>query len=179
MSNQPHDAARLVLDHLRWVDGHADVWRLFLDAEALQAVVHELVVPWRRRGITKLCGIESRGFLLGGAAAVALGVGFIAVRKTDGLLPGVKITELAEMDYRGRRHQLRMQRGALHPSDRVLLVDDWAEKGSQALAARRLVERCGADFAGVSVIVNQLAPDVEFRLAPVTHLVRGADLGQG
>jgi len=128
----PSDATRLVQENFRWVDGHADVWRLFLDVEVLSAVVHELVAPWRDRGVTKVCGIESRGFLVGGAAAVALGAGFVAIRKAAGLFPGAKIAEQAEVDYRGTRHKLRMQRNALRPSDRVLLVDDWAEKGSQA-----------------------------------------------
>lgn len=74
-------AARIVLERFRWVGGHADVWRLFEDAEVFQAVVCGLVDPWRRREITKVCGIESRGFLLGGAVALSLGAGFVAVRK--------------------------------------------------------------------------------------------------
>ncbi len=55
-------------------------------------------------------GIESRGFLLGGATAVALGVGFVAIRKAGtGLLPVPKVKTTAQEDYQRRRHQLRMQ----------------------------------------------------------------------
>lgn len=173
----PTDAARLVLDRFRWVQGHGDVWRLFDEAPVFAAVVDGLVTPWRDRGITKVCGIESRGFLLGGAAALALGVGFAPVRKADGLLPGDKMSEPAERDYRGQRHTLRMQLAALQPADRVVLVDDWAESGNQALAVKRLVERCGATFGGASVIVNQLSPASTAALGEVTQLVYADQLG--
>lgn len=52
------------------------------------AVVDILIDPWRGKGVTRVVGIESRGFLLGAAAAVGLDVGFVAIRKSDGLLPG-------------------------------------------------------------------------------------------
>lgn len=173
----PTDAAQLVLDRFRWVHGHADVWRLFDDAPVFAAVVDGLVTPWRDRGITKVAGIESRGFLLGGAAALALDVGFAPVRKADGLLPGDKVSEPAERDYRGQRHTLRMQLAALEPGDRVLLIDDWAESGNQALAVKRLVERCGAALAGASVIVNQLSAASTAALGEITQLVYANQLG--
>lgn len=123
-----------------------------------------------------MVGIESRGFLLGAAAALDLGVGFVAVRKADGLLPGPKVTTTADLDYRGQRHRLRMQK-VLRSADRVLLVDDWAERGSQARAARRLVEACGATFLGVSVLVDQLSADSRDALGRVTALVAAEELG--
>lgn len=95
----------------------------------------------------------------------------------QGLFPGEKVTRLAGAGYRGQRHTFRVQRAALHPGDRVLLVDDWAEIGSQALAAKQLVEDCGATFAGLSLIVNQLPSDLQARLGPVAHLVRADQLG--
>lgn len=169
-------ARQALLREFRWEGGHADIWRVFADADALAAVVSGLVAPWRAAGITLVLGIESRGFLLGGAAAVALGTGFVAVRKASGLLPGPKVTVEAAADYRGVRHPLRMQ-ARLDAADNVLLVDDWAERGSQALAARQLVESCGATWAGVSVLVDQLDPDVRAALGRVTMLVQGAELG--
>lgn len=173
----PKDAAKLVLDRFRWVHGHADVWRLFDEAPIFAAVVDGLVAPWRDRGITKVCGIESRGFLLGDAAALALGVGFAPVRKAAGLLPGDKVSEPTEPDYRGLRHTLRMQLSAIQPSDRVVMIDDWAESASQALAVKRLVERCDATFAGASLIVNQLSPASTAALGEVTQLVHADQLG--
>ncbi len=164
------------METFRWQAGHADVWRVFADADAFVAVVEGLVEPWGDQGVTRVVGIESRGFLLGAAAALALGVGFVAVRKADGLLPGPKVATTADPDYRRQRHRLRMQT-VLQPADRVLLVDDWAERGSQARAARRLVEACGATFLGVSVLVDQLSAESRDALGRVTALVAAEELG--
>ena len=137
------------------VGGHADVWRLFDDAALLRELATELVELFRREA-TKVAGIESRGFILGTAAALELGVGFVPIRKAEGLFPGAKAVETTEPDYRGNRHLLRLQRAALTPGDHVVLVDDWIETGSQARSARRLVEACGARLLGVAVVVTQI-----------------------
>lgn len=169
-------ARTAVLRHFHWEGGHADVWRVFADAEGLRSVVEGLVAPWTTSGVTRVVGIESRGFLLGGACAVALDVGFVAIRKEDGLLPGPKVTSWSDEDYRRQRHHLRMQR-VVGPSDRVLLVDDWAERGSQARAAAQLVGACGATFLGVSIIVDQLGSDIRASLGRVTSVVAAGELG--
>jgi adenine phosphoribosyltransferase len=165
-----------LLDTFRWQSGHADVWRIFADADAFAAIIAGLVEPWRAGGVTRVLGIESRGFLLGGAAALRLATGFVAVRKSDGLLPGPKLDIESEPDYRGRRHRLRMQ-AILTPADRVLLVDDWAEYGSQALAARHLVEAAGATFLGTALVIDQLTASTRTALGTVTSLVTADELG--
>jgi adenine phosphoribosyltransferase len=166
-----------VLERFRWVDGHADVWRVLADGPALAAVVEGLAQPWDRRGVTKVVGIESRGLLLGGAVAVALGVGFVAIRKQGtGLLPGPKLTARSKPDYREQEHELRMQ-DVLDLDDRVLMVDDWVERGSQAAAARQLVQLSGATWLGLSVMVDQRAADARAGLGRVTALVSAEDLG--
>lgn len=167
---------RALLERFQWVSGHADVWRLFRDPDAFAAVVAGLVAPWRDQQVTHVVGVESRGFLLGGAAAIELGAGFVAVRKTDGLLPGAKVVVDVGPDYRGLRHRLRMQ-AVLGARDRVLLVDDWVEIGSQARGVRRLVELAGATFLGTSVLVDQLSDDTRAQLETVTALVRADELG--
>lgn len=169
-------ARAAVLEAFRWQGGHADVWRVFADPGALSAVVAGLAEPWRDAGITVVLGIESRGFLLGAAVAVNLGVGFQAVRKSDGILPGPKLSVLSAPDYRASRHQLRMQ-DTLRPDDVALLVDDWAERGSQAQAAKELVKMSGARFAGLTVLVDQLDDDVRSALGRVSCLVRASELG--
>ncbi|AUG80830.1 Phosphoribosyltransferase [Kitasatospora sp. MMS16-BH015] len=171
----PRDARTLVLEHFRWIDGHADVWRIFRDPTALAAVVAGLAAPFAGLGVTAVCGVESRGFLLGAATAIQLGVGFVPVRKPGGLFPGEKLTHRAAPDYRGLRHELRLQRAALTPADRVLLVDDWIETGSQATAVRSLVEAGGSNWAGSSVIVDQ-TDEAHRRALNVHGLVTMADL---
>ncbi|HEU5271658.1 MAG TPA: phosphoribosyltransferase family protein [Jatrophihabitans sp.] len=171
------DAGRAaVLRSFSWRDGHADVWSVFADGPAFEAVVAALAAPWRESGISHVLGIESRGFLLGGAVAVRLGTGFVAIRKDGGLLPGPKLVADSRPDYRGLSHRLRMQ-CVLRAGHRVLLVDDWAERGSQASAVARLVEQAGAELAGLSLIVDQLDDDLRASLGRVTSLVRAGELG--
>ncbi|WP_329377109.1 phosphoribosyltransferase family protein [Streptomyces sp. NBC_01716] len=172
----PVSARDLTLEHFRWISGHADVWAVFRDARALAAVVTGLVEPFRGEGITAVCGIEARGFLLGGAAAVELGVGFVPVRKGEGLFPGDKVARQSSPDYRGLCHTLRLQRSSLGPGDRVVLVDDWIETGSQAAAVRSMVEECGSVWVGCSVIVDQLPGAPQYPLGTVRGIVTAQDL---
>ncbi|MBD9723992.1 type I phosphoribosyltransferase [Streptomyces caniscabiei] len=85
-------AARdLALEHFARIGGPTDVWAIFRDAEALKVVVQALVEPFRDADVTAVYGLQARGFLLGAAAAVELGVGFVPVRKGEGLSPGEKV----------------------------------------------------------------------------------------
>jgi adenine phosphoribosyltransferase len=164
-----------LIARFEWIEGHADVWRLFSDGDLFRRIVAALAEPFS--DATKVAGVEARGFILGGAVAAQLGVGFVAVRKEAGLFPGEKVSRRAELDYRETEHVLRLQRGSLDSGDRVVLVDDWAERGAQALAARGLIEACGAAFAGLSLIVDQLEGEVRERIGRVQSLVRAEELG--
>ncbi|MFE9632082.1 phosphoribosyltransferase family protein [Streptomyces sp. NPDC006463] len=176
----PATARDLVLERFRWIDGHADVWAVFRDPVTLAAVVSGLVEPFKDEGITAVCGVESRGFLLGGAAAVALGVGFIPVRKAGGLFPGDKLVREASPDYRKLRHTLRLQRDSVTSGDRVLLVDDWIETGGQAEAVKEMVIEGGGDWAGCAVIVDQLdKADLRAKIGPVRGLLFAKELPEG
>ncbi|MFK4099615.1 phosphoribosyltransferase family protein [Streptomyces sp. NPDC019531] len=168
MTRTAHD---LVLEHFTWLGGHADVWAVFRDAEALEAVVKALAEPFRDAGITAVCGVESRGFLLGAATAVELGVGFVPVRKGEGLFPGRKSQRTTAPDYRRLRHRLRLQRNSVRSGDRLVLVDDWIETGQQAAAVRDMVEERGGEWAGCSVIVDQLGPEGHIPAGPVRALL--------
>lgn len=168
------DGERLAQD-IEIVGGHADVWRLFDDAHGLREIAAALVAPFRRHA-TKVAGIESRGFILGVAAALELGVGFVPIRKSEGLFPGPKAVCETEPDYRGNRHRLRLQRVALTSEDRVLLIDDWIETGSQARAARAVVEECGARLLGVATVVSEVGLGEVSDLGRVHALVRAEAL---
>jgi adenine phosphoribosyltransferase len=159
-----------ILDRLAWENGHADVWRVFDDGAVFSDIVVGLVEPWRAGEITKVCGIEGRGFIVGGAAAITLKVGFVAIRKQGSLFPGPKHQVETLPNYRGTRHVLEIQQRSLQSRDRVLLVDDWIERGSQAVAARALVEGCGATLAGIAVMVDQLDDAARVDLPRITSL---------
>ncbi|WP_246843123.1 phosphoribosyltransferase family protein [Allokutzneria sp. NRRL B-24872] len=154
------------------------MWPVFRDGQAFKAVIAALVEPFRGKGITAVCGIESRGFLLGGAAAMELGVGFVAVRKGAGMFPGEKLVRETEPDYRKIRHALRLQRASVGQADRLLLVDDWIQTGSQALAVRELLEEAGAKLAGCSVVVDEASTDVKAVLGEFHALVGSDELGR-
>lgn len=172
----PQSAREAVLAHFTWIDGDADVWSMLRDASALKQIVHTLADPFRSLNIDVVVGIESRGFILAPAVALELGAGFAAIRKGDALFPGTKITEMTAPDYRGNRHQLTSLSAQFAPGDRVLLVDDWIETGSQATAAQSLIERCGATLVGISVVIDEAAPSARSALPPISTIVAAADL---
>jgi adenine phosphoribosyltransferase len=82
----------------------------------------------------------------------------------------------ADLDYRGRSNTLRIQRAAISSGDRILLVDDWIETGNQALAAKRLIECCGAEMVGIATVVTQAPAEVLDRLGQAHALIRADQL---
>jgi adenine phosphoribosyltransferase len=167
------------LARFRWIDGHADMLGLLVDGAFLSRAVDALAAPFGNRGITKIAAVEARGFALGAGVALQLGAGFVAVRKGGSIHPGPKGERMTRPDWRGHEHVLRLQRSAVQPSDVVLLVDDWAETGSQATAAKALIEECGASYAGLSLLVDELRDDVRDELAAVHAVVSGEELPPG
>jgi adenine phosphoribosyltransferase len=168
------------LERFRWIEGHADILGLFADGGFLAEAVLAVAAPFRERGVTKVAAVEARGFVLGAGVALELEVGFVAVRKAGSIHPGDKAERVTSRpDWRGHEHLLRVQRSALDPDDVVLLVDDWAEVGSQAAAAKALIEECGATYAGLSLLVDELPEDARDELAPVHAVVSGDELPPG
>jgi adenine phosphoribosyltransferase len=166
LAGEPYD-----VDFIEFIGDHADVWRWFRDGRVFARVVSDLASPLGALGLTKIAGVEARGFILGAAVASRLSLGFAAIRKSGGLYPGPKVVGATTTpDYRGMRHSLRLQRAAVEAGDRVVLVDDWAETGNQALAARSMIEECGGLWAGLSVVVDQLSDERRAALEPVRAL---------
>lgn len=159
----------------QWVDGHADVWRMFADPTLLSELGSALAAPFADGAVSVVAGVESRGFVLGPLVAVELEAGFVAVRKAAGLLPGPKISQTTAVDYRGNTPVLRVQRDRIRNDDRVLLVDDWVETGSQLLALADIVRRAGGQVVGTATIVNELDTEPA-ALGRVHHLIRVDDL---
>jgi adenine phosphoribosyltransferase len=165
-----------LVEQVEFYQGHAEIWRVFEDRALFGEVVNALAEPWKSLQPTKVAGVEARGFILGGAVAHALGVGFVAIRKEGPLFAGSKVESVGARDYRGREHRLRLRRDSLEPSDRVVLIDDWCETGSQATTAMGLIESCGAAFLGVSVVVDELPSEAAAVFPRYRCLVRGEDL---
>jgi adenine phosphoribosyltransferase len=164
------------LARFRWIEGHADMLGLLVDGAFLAEAVKALAEPFRDTGVEKVAAVEARGFVLGAGVALELSAGFVGIRKGGSIHPGAKAERTTKPDWRGQEHLLRVQRAALGPRDVVLLVDDWAEVGSQATAAKELIEECGASYAGLSLLVDELPDDVRGALEPVRAVVRADEL---
>jgi adenine phosphoribosyltransferase len=96
-------------------------------------------------------GMEARGFILAAPVALALGTGFVPVRKA-GKLPRETLSQTYALEY--GEATLEVQRDAFRPGDRILLVDDVLATGGTVAATRRLVEGCGAVPVGVAVLMD-------------------------
>src|SRR5690348_2139476 len=132
-----------------------DITPLLADHDALRAVVEALAAPGRdddgRPVVDKVLGMESRGFILGAPVALALGVGFVPVRKA-GKLPRATYAVSYALEY--GEATLEVHQDALVAGDRVLLVDDVLATGGTVAATRRLIEHAGAVAHAVAVLMD-------------------------
>ena len=128
-----------------------NVTTLFKNPECLQGMIDELYEMYKDKGITKVVGIESRGFILGGALAARLGAGFIMARK-PGKLPAEVIEETYAKEY--GTDTIQLHKDAISPEDVVLLHDDLLATGGTMAAAHRLVKRCGVKQAYVNFVIE-------------------------
>lgn len=128
-----------------------DITTLLADPLGFRKAVDELVQNYAGVQIDKVVGIESRGFILGGAIAHQLSTGFVPVRK-PGKLPGSTIGEDYTLEYGTDR--LEMHDDAVAHGDLVLLVDDLIATGGTALAAHKLIETAGAKVAAACFVID-------------------------
>jgi len=128
-----------------------DITTLLGNPRAFRRAVDEMVQPYAGLRLDKVAGIEARGFILGGAIAHQLSVGFVPIRK-KGKLPHTVVGEDYALEYGTDRVEIHAD--AVQPGETVLLVDDLIATGGTALAAIRLLERVGAKIAGCSFVVD-------------------------
>ena len=128
-----------------------DITTLLGDARAFRAAVDQLVQPHAGMKIDKVAGLEARGFILGGAVAHQLSVGFIPVRK-KGKLPHTVVGEDYQLEYGTDRIEIHVD--AVEKGERILLVDDLIATGGTATAGIRLLERAGGNVIGCSFVID-------------------------
>ncbi|MBI2659179.1 adenine phosphoribosyltransferase [Candidatus Woesearchaeota archaeon] len=128
-----------------------DITTLLKDANAFSYVVDELCKRYKDAPIDIVAGIESRGFILGGAVASRLRKGFIPIRK-EGKLPHKTEKESYELEY--GRATVEMHVDAIPKGAKVLLVDDLIATGGTALAACRLIEKLGGNVVECAFIIG-------------------------
>ena len=132
-----------------------DITPLLADHPAFTAVIEALADAGRdgsgEPAVDKVLGMESRGFILGAPVALALGVGFVPVRKA-GKLPRETYAVSYALEY--GEATLEVHRDALRPGESVLLVDDVLATGGTARATMDLVEKCGASVHAVAMLME-------------------------
>ncbi|MDA1194668.1 MAG: adenine phosphoribosyltransferase [Planctomycetota bacterium] len=171
-----HAAIRTIPDYPKPGIQFRDVTTLLRDARAFRTAVDRLVAPWAGAKIDKVAGIEARGFIVGGAVAHQLSVGFVPVRK-HGKLPAATLQQTYELEY--GTDTVEIHTDAVAPGERVLVVDDLIATGGTAAAAIELLRRAGAEVIGATFVVNLPALGGAARLAalgvPVQSLVDYAE----
>lgn len=128
-----------------------DITTLIEHPEGFKESVERIASQYRNKGVTHVAGIEARGFIFGAGVAIALGVGFIPVRK-KGKLPGETIGQNYALEY--GVDTIEIHADVLDANDTVLLVDDLIATGGTAIAAVSLLRRTGATVADAAFVID-------------------------
>jgi adenine phosphoribosyltransferase len=145
------DYIRTIVDFPREGIMFRDVTTLFADARGFRMAIDQLLLPYAGLRIDKVVGLEARGFILGGAIAHQLTVGFVPIRK-KGKLPGTTISQEYTLEY--GEAIMEVHDDALQPGEKVLLVDDLLATGGTAEAGIKLIERLGAEIVGCAFVID-------------------------
>ncbi len=128
-----------------------DVTTLFNDPRGFRIAIDQLLHPYAGRPIDKVVGLEARGFILGGAIAHQLSLGFVPIRK-KGKLPGKTIEQDYTLEY--GQATMEVHDDALQAGEKVLLVDDLLATGGTAEAGIKLIEHMDAEVVGCAFIID-------------------------
>jgi adenine phosphoribosyltransferase len=128
-----------------------DITPLLADAAAFKRCVDELADRFADTEVDAVVGVESRGFILAAPIAYRLGASFVPVRKA-GKLPWAVVREEYELEYGSAK--LEIHRDAIHPDERVLVIDDVLATGGTAVATAKLVEALGGTIVGIGLLIE-------------------------
>ena len=131
-----------------------DITTLLKDPTCFRSINNELTNKYQQAGISKIVGIESRGFILGSPLAYHLQAGFVPVRK-PGKLPADVYEVKYHLEYGS--NSLAVHRDAIQEGESVLIVDDLLATGGTASATVHLIRQLGGEIAGVVFLVELLA----------------------
>jgi adenine phosphoribosyltransferase len=128
-----------------------DITTLLRDRDGFQSTIEALVEPFAQKNIDLVVGVESRGFILGGAVADRLKAGFAPVRK-KGKLPSHTVQETYDLEY--GTDCLEIHSDAVDRGQRVLIVDDVLATGGTAAATTALVRKLGGDVQALAFLIE-------------------------
>lgn len=162
--------ASWVRDHIRAIPDYPqpgvtfrDITPLLGNEAAFGRAVDDLVTRFHDVSVDRVVGIESRGFILAAPVAYRLRAGFVPVRKA-GKLPWAVAREEYDLEY--GTDKLEIHRDAIHPGERILVVDDVLATGGTAAATGRLVETLGGTIVGFGFLLELADLAGHQRLAP-------------
>jgi adenine phosphoribosyltransferase len=139
-----------------------DITTLLREPSGFKATIDIMSTPYMDQGIDVVIGIESRGFILGGAVAERIGAGFVPIRK-PGKLPAKALKESYDLEY--GKDALEIHEDAIEPGQRILVVDDVLATGGTAAAAAQLVKKLGGELHGLAFLIELLFLNGKERLA--------------
>ena len=139
-----------------------DITTLLQDAAAFRQAVDIMAATYRGKAVELVVGVESRGFIFGGALAYLLNAGFVPVRK-EGKLPGQKISEAYALEYGSA--VLEIHKDAIKPGQSVVIVDDLLATGGTARATLDLVKRLGGTVHGLAFLIELVALNGRAKIA--------------
>jgi len=128
-----------------------DITPVLADHTAFDGAIESMLAPFRNVGVSKVAGIEARGFMFAAPVAARLGAGFVPVRK-PGKLPRRVVEQEYDLEY--GTDVLQIHADATVPGERVLIVDDVLATGGTAAATIELFRHVGADVVGVTVLLE-------------------------
>ena len=128
-----------------------DITTLVLDPIGLKQSCDELAALYKGKGITKVAGIESRGYIFGTVVAYLLGAGFILVRK-PGKLPADTYKVEYSLEY--GTNEIEMHKDAVSKGEKVLIIDDLLATGGTAAATAKLIEKAGGIVESMAFVVE-------------------------
>ncbi len=128
-----------------------DITPVLQDRDLYHAAVHHLTEAIQDLSVDYIAGIEARGFIFGAAAADRLSCGFVPIRK-PGKLPHAVYSEHYTLEY--GTDSVEMHKDAFGEGDRVVLLDDLLATGGTALASAKLIEKSGAELAGIRFLIE-------------------------
>lgn len=128
-----------------------DITSLIADPVGLRLCVDDFVARYKEVAFDLVVGIDSRGFIFGGALAYTLGKGFVPIRK-QGKLPAETVSETYELEY--GTDTLEIHKDAIEAGRRTLVIDDLIATGGTALAAINLVRRLGGEVVEFAAVVD-------------------------
>ena len=145
------EAIRTIHDYPKPGISFRDISTLLGNPRAFRRAVDELVHPYAGAGISKVAGIEARGFILGGAIAHQLSCGFVPIRK-KGKLPHATVSISYSLEY--GTDTMEMHVDAVAKGERVILVDDLIATGGTASAAVQLLQKLGAEVVAACFVID-------------------------